>query len=163
MATKKPSSREEAIKMMAKRQKKIENPSEDHLQFSIVKDYADKYPERRGCLIGIDNNANNPAEMRKKIGMGLVKGTSDMLLFQEGKVVAIELKTSDSVHDSTHILEQCEFIIKVAHRGGFCTSLDQFWRIHDGLENGICPRKVKEYIKKTKKKTVKFGDIEKWL
>lgn len=161
MAKKKPRSREEALKMMAKKQKRIESPAEDHLQQSIIVSFYDKFPETENKLIGYDGNATSGAEGAKKLGMGVRRGVSDLLLFQDGKVVAIELKTSDSRHDSSHVIEQCDFIINHAYRGGFCTSLEQFWRIHDGLENGICPRMVKKYIMDNKIKTICFGVFEK--
>lgn len=146
--------------MMAKRQVKIDNPAEDKLQQEIVVSFYDKFPQDNGRLIGYDANATNGAEGMKKLGMGVRRGVSDVMLFEEGKMVAIELKTSSSRHDCDHVIEQCDFIINNAYRGGFCTSLEQFWRIHDGLENGICPRMVKDYIKKMKIKTICFGVFE---
>ena len=161
MARKTPTSRSEAIAMMQKRQKKIENPAEDALQQKIVMAFYDKFPQDNGRLIGYDANASNGAEGMKKLGMGVRRGVSDIMLFEEGRMIAIELKTSDSRHSAAHVVEQCDFIINNAYRGGFCTSLEQFWRIHDGLESGICPRKVKKYIQDNKISTICFGIFEK--
>lgn len=161
MTIKKPNSRAEAIKMMQKRQRKIEEPSEAHLQMQIVKDFADKFPEKRGALFLVDNNSDNAASMSQKLSQGLVAGVSDLLLLQEGKCIGCELKTLKSVHKASHCLKQAEWIRDHCHRGGFIVSVEMFWDVYYGRSNGISPEAVIDYIKKTKIKTICFGVFQK--
>ena len=155
-----PKSKEEALKMAEKRQKKIADPSEDCLQANIVRQFSNKYPERRGQLFLVDNNADNVATMGKKLALGLVKGVSDLLLSDKGAMVGIELKTLNSRHKASHVIEQAEWILKWCGRGGFCTSVEMFWDMYYGKSNGIPPQKVIDYIKKEKISTVMFGNIK---
>ena len=160
MARKTPTSRAEALKMQEKRQNKLDNPSEDSLQAKIVRAFSDKYPERRGQLFLVDNNADNAATMGKKLTLGLIKGVSDLILSDNGNMVGIELKTLDSRHDAKHCIEQAEWIKNWCGRGGFCTSLEMFWDMYYNRSNGIPPQKVIDYIKKEKISTICFGNLK---
>ena len=161
MAKKIPSNKAEAIKMMQKRQKKIENISEAQLQQNIVKDFADKFPDKRGALFLVDNNADNAASMSSKIGQGLIAGVSDLLLLIDGKCIGCEIKTLTSTHKTSHCVTQAEWILNHCDRGGFITSVGMFWDVYYGRSNGVTPQEVIRYVNKTKKKTISFGVFEK--
>ena len=159
MGRKTPTSRAEALKMQEKRQKKVNIPSEDRLQAEIVRDFADKHPERRGQLFLIDNNADNVASMGKKITLGLVKNISDLILSEDGYIVGLELKTTDSKHDAEHCKGQAIWIRDWCYRGGFIVSKEMFWDVYNKKSNGIPPEFVIDYIKETGLKTLNFGKI----
>ena len=162
MAKKTPRSREEARAMMNKRQKKIDNPDENRLQFSIVKAYYDKYPENENTLIGYDANGLDGQEGGMKLSMGVRKNVSDLMWFDEnGNCYAIELKTDHSYHELEHIKGQARYILKTVKRGCFCISEAMFWDYIEGDGKGIPAQYVLDYLERTGDKSVHFGKIYK--
>lgn len=105
--------------------------SEQQLQFNIVKNFRNKYPEHRGMLFEINNSTNKGAHRK---GLGQVKGASDLFFLNEfGKHFAIELKEPESRHDVSHLIDQCNWLTKVGDRGG----LGFFIFTHEDFENII--------------------------
>ena len=158
-----PTSKSEAIAITAKRQAKIILGTEALLQSLCVRSFAEKYPEKRGRLWA---NFSNPKieQYNTWLSMGFVEGTSDLLYTDDWKrLVALECKHPEMLHKIDHVKKQANWIINNCHSGGFFTSVEMFFDIIEGRNNGIDPRRVLEHIsemeKFSKKRTVMFKDL----
>jgi len=101
------------------------NP-EQKLQSECVRWFSFDYPDRRGHLFATFQETLNAAQGSFRLSLGLVKGVSDLLFIDGGKLFGIEMKVEGTQHNILHVLEQAYFISHVASGGGFCTSLDMF-------------------------------------
>lgn len=153
-----PKTREEALAMMQKRQNKISKGDEAHLQAEIVRSFANACPGKRGALIGTFQNMDNGKTGANMVAMGLVKGVSDLLYFEDGKCIGIEVKHPEFRHNGQHCLEQANWIKDNCYRGGFCTSVEMFWDMVNEKSNGIPPEKIIQEVQKGTK-TICFKNL----
>jgi hypothetical protein len=105
--------------------------TEQQLQFKIVTNFHNLYPEQRGMLIEI-NNSTNKGAFRK--GMGLVKGAADLIFISpSGVVFTFELKAPGARHNVKHLREQLEWAKKInskaLSKAFFIFDLKQFFTI----------------------------------
>lgn len=152
-----PTTRSEAIALSEKRQKSIEVGTEDTLQYSCVKAFNEKYPERKGRLFA---TFQNPvvAQYGIWISRGMIEGVSDLLYTDDQRrLVAVEMKHLDRLHKRDHIIKQANWILQNTYRGGFCVSLNMFWDIIEGRSNGIDPNYVLEHM--GNRSAVRFKDL----
>lgn len=156
-----PTSRAEATLIAARRQKSIDTGTEDTLQASIKDAFEERYPEKIGRLFATFQNPV-PAQVGLWIAKGLVPGVSDMIFIDDNfEIVPIEIKHIDKKHDVDHVIRQAKWIINNSRRGGFCTSINMFFNIIEGRNNGIDPKRVLEHLmeKYSTKGTVVFKDL----
>ncbi len=130
---KKPKSREEALAIVAKRKRAIDNPAERKLQRNIVTSFVAKYPERRLDLMGYDANAANGREGAEKMGQGVIPNVPDLTYWRgRGRSVGLELKTPTSRHDTEHCKGQAKWMDSHTNEGYFITTIDMFWHVVNG-------------------------------
>ena len=131
------------------------------LQSKIVIKFSQLYPERRGCLIGYFANADNQIKGAINNSLGLVKNCSDLLYVTlSGSLVGIELKSTGSRHNRTHLIGQATWLITVPKIGYFCDSEEMFFSIINGGV-GISPAKVLENCLRLKTQTVNWEEAKK--
>lgn len=70
-------------------EKKELEPTEARLQQDCVVWFRNTYPDQRYRLILINNNPCNPISGAKLIGMGMMKGASDLLYLRENSGVSV--------------------------------------------------------------------------
>lgn len=154
-----PTTRSEAILIANKRKLSIEVGTEDTLQASIKKAFEAKYPEKIGRLFA---TFQNPTEEQHGVWVtrGMVAGVSDMIFIADNfEIVPIEIKHPEKLHKRDHIIRQANWIIRNSRRGGFCTSIEMFFDIIEGRNNGIDPKKLLCAMENnSKKSTVVFKD-----
>ena len=133
--------------------------NEKQLQSKIVIEFSQKHPQLRGRLFATFQETINPAQGSNRLALGLVRGVSDLLFVNEvGQLTGIELKAPNTKHSTKHIIEQCNWLINVPKRGYFCTSVEMFWDIFNGMD-GISPKLILEQCYaalKLRKKTIMF-------
>lgn len=132
-----PTSRTEALALIAKRQQSRLCPSEEHLQIECVKAFAEKYPEKRGRLFATFQNPSIE-QYGLWIAKGFVPGVSDLIYINDDyKIIGIELKQKGKRHSMEHLRRQMEWMRSNCHRYGFITSLSEFWDIIEGRNDEI--------------------------
>lgn len=132
-----PTTRTEALALIAKRQHNIEVGSEEILQRDCVRLFAEKYPEKRGRLFATFQNPT-PEQHNLWLAKGLVAGVSDLIYIDdEFRIVGIELKQPGKRHSSEHLRRQITWMTNNCYRSGFCTSVDMFMDIIENRSNGI--------------------------
>jgi len=127
-----PTTREQAIQMSAKLQHSRETGTEAALQSQCAKQFAERYPEKRGRLFA---TFQNPVQAQHGlwVAKGMVAGVSDMIFIDEQfRVVGIEMKQPEARHSRQSLERQCHFLINCCYRGYFCTSVEMFWDIING-------------------------------
>ncbi len=140
-----PTTREQAIQMQMKLAESREKGTEATLQSQCAKQFAERYPEKRGRLIATFQNPT-PEQHGLWVAKGMVAGVSDMIFIDEQfRVVGIEMKQIGARHSRQSLERQCHFLINCCYRGYFCTSVEMFWEIINGGA-GINPQLVKKYL-----------------
>jgi hypothetical protein len=149
-----PTTREEALALIAKRTKSKEIGSEESLQAACVRWFAEKYPEKRGRLFATFQNPSIE-QYGQWVAKGFVPGVADLIFINNDfRIIGIEMKHSAKSHSKDHILRQCEWLLHNCYRGYFCNSIEMFEKIIDGTGEGIDPRKIMEKL--STKKTICF-------
>lgn len=152
-----PTSRTEASVIAQKRLRSAEFGSEERLQMEIVRQYAEKYPDKRGRLFATFQNPT-PEQHGLWVSKGMVKGVSDLIWIDEQyRIVGIEVKHPEMEHNRKTVIDQANWLINNCYRGYFCTSLEMFWIILDGGD-GINPKKVLKYVEKMS--TIRFKVLD---
>ncbi len=140
-----PTTREEAIRLNEKLAASRLTGTEATLQSQCAKQFAERYPEKRGRLIATFQNPT-PEQHGLWVAKGMVAGVSDMIYIDEQfRVVGIEMKQIGARHSKTSLDRQCHFLINCCYRGYFCTSVEMFWEIINGGV-GIDPKKIKYLV-----------------
>lgn len=135
---------------------------EDKLQHSCVLWFSQEHLEMKGQLFAINNTANSPKQALHLKSLGVVPGVADLLFIRpSGKLVAIEMKYPDSIHNLDHVRRQAKWgaiVVKLGGESYFCTSLEQFKLIiEDDIDKNILTCfDVLDICKKSKIKTIKF-------
>lgn len=130
------------------------NKKEGKLQAQIFSYIWNKYPDMRGCLFSTFQETSSQIDGAIKRSLGLVAGVSDFIFCDNGDTVGIELKYPDSSHKVDHIIQQAQWLLKVPKRGYFCDSLEMAEDIIINKGKGIDPKRVLEYAKSLKTKTM---------
>jgi hypothetical protein len=142
-----PTTREQAIQMAAKIHQSRENGTEATLQSQCAKQFAERFPEKRGRLFATFQNPT-PEQHGLWVAKGMVAGVSDMIFIDDQfRVVGIEMKHQGSRHSRQSLERQCHFLINCCYRGYFCTSVQMFWDIINGGV-GIDPRLIEKKMEK---------------
>jgi len=142
-----PKTREEAIRITTKRTSSRETGTEASLQSECAKQFAKKFPEKRGRLFATFQNPV-PGQYNLWVAKGMVAGVSDLIYIDEQfRVVGIEMKQPGSRHSKKSLERQCYFLVYCCYRGYFCTSVEMFWNIINGGV-GINPKIVKKKLEK---------------
>lgn len=127
-----PTNKEQAIQMTAKLAASRENGTEATLQSTCAKQFAERYPEKRGRLFATFQNPT-PEQHGLWVAKGMVAGVSDMIYIDDQfRVVGIEMKQPGARHSKQSLERQCHFLINCCYRGYFCTSVEMFWGIVNG-------------------------------
>lgn len=138
------------------------NKTEAKLQAKMVIDFSQKCPDQKGRLIGYFAETENKIEGATKLSLGLVKGASDLFYIRpDGRMTGIEVKAPNSRHNVQHLLEQCEWLIKVPVVGWFVDSVKMFWDVIYGCDPGISPYRVKEYLHSLTTQSVSWDEVRK--
>ena len=123
---------------------------EHKLQHQCVKGFSQKYPNLNGHLFAYFAETESKLDGGVKVGLGLVRGVSDLLYVKDGFLIGIEMKEPDTSHSVQHLREQADWLISVPFKGFFCDSIEMFWRIIETGTGGIDPRRVLENLKDVK-------------
>ena len=133
-----PTSRTEALALIAKRQHNKEIGSEDHLQVACVNAFANKYPEKRGRLFATFQNPTDVTQTNIWIAKGLVAGVSDLIYIDdEFRIIGIELKQVGKRHSSDHLRRQIQWMSNNCYRAAFVTSPEMCLDFIECKSNGI--------------------------
>ena len=133
--------------------------SEQKLQASCIIQFSQKYPEKRGFLFSYFANSDSAIQGAQKLSLGLVRGVSDLLYVEDGKLIGVELKVSNSSHSRQHLIEQSRWLLSVPAHGFFCDSVEMFWNIIEG-GSGIDPEVVLENCLQKKTGSVKWDSVK---
>jgi len=91
------------------------------------------YPERRGLLFAINNEAALGGRHAQQLkALGVFAGVSDLIYIRDGIIVGIEMKVKGSRHDKEHVERQIKWGEAIVKAGGeyyICTSLMGFIQI----------------------------------
>ena len=121
--------------------------NEKQLQSKMVVEFSQAYPEQRGRLFATFQETINAIQGSNRLALGLIRGVSDLLYVNsKGELIGIEVKCLNSKHKSSHVIEQCHWLLEVPKKGYFCTSVNMLMDIINGGE-GISPQKVLDSIK----------------
>lgn len=128
--------------------------SEKHLQAKMVIEFSQAHPELRGRLFGNFSETISASKGANMLSLGLVRGVSDLIYIDDSfRVIGIEVKLPGTRHKVSHILEQCDWLEKCCYRGYFCTSIEMFWKIINGMD-GVYPITVRRMCEG--KKSIQF-------
>lgn len=132
---------------------------ESQMQARCVIEFSQKYPERRGHLFAYFATSDSYIQASQKLSLGLVKGCSDLLYINNGQLIGIEMKATGTSHNRVHLIEQCQWLLKVPKTGWFCDSVEMFWQIINGWY-GIDPKRVLENCMQKKTGSVKWDEVK---
>lgn len=105
------------------------------LQAKMVMAFSHRYPERRGLLFAVNNEANSNRQAMVFKALGVVKGASDLIYCSDGKLIAIEVKAPGEKHSRNHIINQLDWGTRIVLAGGeyyIATSVLSFLSIIKG-------------------------------
>ncbi|MEG0560144.1 MAG: hypothetical protein RR513_06470 [Muribaculaceae bacterium] len=127
---------------------------EHKLQAQIFTWHWNNKPTERGRLFATFQEVKSPIEGGLKKSLGLVRGVPDLVLVRDGGfLVGIELKTPNSTHLVSHLIEQCSWLINVPYIGYFCDTFKMAEEVLNGGK-GIDPKKVLDYCKSVTTKNI---------
>lgn len=137
--------------------------NESRLQHECVVWFGQTYPEKRGQLFAVNNEANGNKQAMYFKSMGVIPGIPDLLFIRDsGKLVGIEMKLPGSKHKIDHVQNQVDWGMKIIGLGCesyFCKSMNEFMRIIQGPAKGmsvLTALDVNQMIIQSKKKTIIF-------
>ena len=132
---------------------------EAKLQSDCIVQFSQRYPEKRGFLIGYFSNSDSAIQGAQKLSLGLVRGVSDLLYVEDGELIGMELKISGSSHNRQHLIEQAKWLLSIPAHGWFCDSIETFWNIIEG-GSGIDPEVVLENCLQRKTASVQWDSVK---
>lgn len=104
------------------------NYQELKIQSDIVLDFNHKYPQYRGLLFSINNNATDGKKGSINKSAGVVAGVSDMcLILTDMRVIWIEVKTSTGKQSENQIKWQSK-VENINHIYIIVRSLEDFYK-----------------------------------
>lgn len=107
------------------------NRQEEILQQKCFVWFHNTYPELRGTMWLVHNNAKNGREGATLKAMGMVKGVSDMSFVHGGKYYGIELKTETG----TQSPDQKKWERVITEQGGVYVVIRSFEEFRTFVEN----------------------------
>ena len=113
---------------------------EAKLQSQMVIEHSQQRPNENGQLWATLNRTLSVLDGQKQKAMGLKKGVSDLLYFNEETLAAIEVKYPGEKHSLDHIKSQYEWGSKIAANGGYyfiVTTLEAFWAVINGEVDNV--------------------------
>jgi len=140
----------------APKPKRSHSNPEHKLQAECVKQFGQKYPEKRGALIAYFAETESGRDGALKVALGLVAGVSDLLYIQDGIITGIEMKHPETRHNTQHLRSQCLWLISFPKIGFFCDSVEMFLQIIEAGTGGIDPARVLENLKDVKTSSVSW-------
>lgn len=102
------------------------------LQAKMVMAFSQRYPDQRGLLFAVNNEANSNRQAMTFKALGVFKGASDLIYCLDGKLIAIEVKAPGQKHSRSHIMNQLDWGTRIALAGGeyyIATSVESFLSI----------------------------------
>lgn len=111
---------------------------ENIIQHKVVKWFSQQYPEHRGLLFEVNNDAKNMKQIMYRQAMGMVPGVSDLIFLipNRAEYAGIEIKGYQTRHDFEHIVTQWEWGKKIRDNGGYwlmTSNLDNIMLFIEGL------------------------------
>lgn len=106
--------------------------SEKKLQAKIVMSFSQERPNEKGLLWSTRNTTFSMKDGQTQKALGMVAGVSDLIYFNNGLLIGIEVKEPGSIHSSDHIYQQYKWGRNISMNGGkyfIVTSEDEFWYI----------------------------------
>ncbi len=100
--------------------------SEKQLQMQCVRWFGENYPNQQDMLFEVNNLALNQKHFSNRIAMGMTVGASDLILWNKGILIAIELKILKSTHKKTHIQNQLDFGLQIVENYGIFFMINSF-------------------------------------
>jgi len=99
------------------------------LQAKMVMEFSQRFPESRGLLFAVNNEANSNKQAMVFKALGVIKGASDLVYCLDGKLIAIEVKAPSQKHKRNHIMNQLDWGTRITLGGGeyyIVTSVESF-------------------------------------
>ena len=100
--------------------------------------FSQRYPEKRGLLFAINNEANSNKHAMALKALGVFRGVSDLIYYNNGKLIGIELKVPEKLHSRSHIINQYEWGCLINKNGGeyyIVNNIKSFFSIIEGSGN----------------------------
>lgn len=128
--------------------------NEHQLQASIVMEYSQLYPEKRGTLFAANNEAANDRHAMALKALGVYSGVSDLILLNSCIMTGIELKIPGAKHKRAKIERQYEWGKTIVENGGryyIAIDRDSFFSIINGAinENVFTLDKIKRLLEQS--------------
>jgi len=136
--------------------KRTHSNPEHKLQAECVKQFGQKYPEKRGALIAYFAETESGRDGALKVALGLVADISDLLYFPNREMWGIELKFPGTRHNTQHLRDQASWLLSFPKIGFFCDSVEMFWQIIETGKGGISPVRILENLKDVKTSSVSW-------
>lgn len=140
--------------------------SEIKLQSDIARKFSELYPLKRGQLFHVSNERNNQIQVFQARAIGIFPGVCDFLFIEKiperitGTIlIGIEIKEPGSYHKREHIEQQLEWAEILEANGGLwrlCRSTEEAISCTELLLKGLTIEDVKELLKSTKNKNIRF-------
>lgn len=109
--------------------------NEKQLQQKIVMKFSQTYPEKEGQLFSVRNTTFSGKDGATQKAMGMKAGVSDLIYFDNGDLVGIEIKFPGKAHERSHIIKQITWGETIEANGGeyfIATSISGFMSIIKG-------------------------------
>lgn len=109
--------------------------NEKQLQAKIIMQFSQLYPNKRGLLFAVNNEANSDKQAMAFKALGVVRGVSDLIYYDGNRFVGIEIKVKGKKHGRNHIMNQHEWGLKIQITGGeyyIVTSVKSFLSVIEG-------------------------------
>ena len=115
--------------------------NEKQLQAKIIMQFSQLYPNKRGLLFAVNNEANSNKQAMTFKALGVFRGVSDLIYYPGNKLIGIEIKAKGKKHSHDHIMNQYEWGLKIQLTGGeyyIVTSVKSFLSIIRGkIDNDV--------------------------
>jgi len=134
--------------------------NEKQLQAKMIMTFSQLYPNDKGLLFAVNNEANSDKQAMTFKALGVVRGVSDLIYCLDGKLIGIEVKYSGRKHSRAHIMNQYQWGMRIQLSGGdyyIVSSLEAFLSVIEGNINNQVYTLDKIYaLLKDSKSTVIF-------
>lgn len=113
--------------------------NEKQLQAAIVRKFSELWPEKDGQLFAVRNTTFSGKDGATQKALGMKAGVSDLIFFEAGQIVGIEIKFPGKKHERNHIIKQIAFGETLEKNGGeyfIVTSVEAFISVIEGGEIG---------------------------
>ena len=92
---------------------------EHQLQHECVMEFSQQFPEEKGSLFAVNNEAAlGPKQAQQLKAIGVVAGVADLIYFNFDILIGIEVKVKGRRHDLDHVKQQLTWGRHLISKGG---------------------------------------------